>query len=60
MFTELGYEAVAEMGNILVSDTAVRQRIIQRQYDRLEELNSEKAVAGLRALLGRLGIMVGT
>ena len=56
MFTELGYEAVAEMGHILVSDTAVRQQVIQKQYARLEELDAAKSEAGLNAILGRLGI----
>lgn len=60
MFTELGYEAAAEMGHILVSDSAVRQQVIQRQYDRLAELSQDKAEAGLRAMLGRLGIQVGS
>ena len=59
LFTELGYEAVAEMGHILVSDTAVRHQVVQTQYNRLEELSSDKTQAGLMALLNRLGVVVG-
>ena len=59
MFTELGYEAAAEMGHILVSDTAVRQQIIQKQYARLEELDAAKSEAGLKAVLEQVGIVIG-
>ncbi len=59
MFGKLGYAAVAQMAHILVSDTAGRQQVIQKQYDRLKELDVTKAEAGLKAILGQLGITAG-
>ena len=57
LFTDLGYEAVAEMGHLLMTDTAVRHQVIQSQYARLKELSPKKAEAELQTMLQRLGVM---
>lgn len=59
LFNELGYEAVAEMAHILISDPMIRQQVIETQYQRVANFNKGQAVASLRAVLNRLGISTG-
>ena len=59
LFHELGYEAVAEMAHLLVSDAIIRQQVIQKQYERVASFNQKRAAASLHAVLHRLGIFVG-
>ncbi|MEZ4593427.1 MAG: glycosyltransferase [Chloroflexota bacterium] len=59
LFHELGYEAVAEMAHILISDPVIRQQVIETQYQRVAHFNPKQAAASLRAVLHRLGIPVG-
>ncbi|MBN1487933.1 MAG: glycosyltransferase [Anaerolineae bacterium] len=56
LFTELGYEAVAEMAHLLVEDQALRQRVIARQKARLDELSPQRAEAALKFALSHFGI----
>jgi glycosyltransferase involved in cell wall biosynthesis len=57
LFTELGYEEVAEMAHLLVDDEALRARIIARQRGRLDDFAPTRVQARLRAILGRLGLI---
>lgn len=59
LFHELGYEAVAEMAHILISDPVIRQQVIETQSQRVASFSQEQAAASLRAVLHRLGISVG-
>lgn len=54
MFQELGYEAVAEMAHLLLSDAVIRQQVIQKQQQRAADFNTTRAAARLRAVLTRL------
>ena len=57
LFSELGYNAVAEMAQLLVTDAALRARVIQHQRERLEELSPQRSELVLKAALGRLGLL---
>ncbi len=59
LFHDLGYEAVAEMAHLMVSDAAIRQQIIQKQYQRVTSFNAKRAAASLSAVLNRLGVTAG-
>jgi len=59
LFEDLGYEAVAEMAHLLISDPAIRQQVIEKQYQRVASFNQERAAASLRAVLHRLDIPLG-
>jgi glycosyltransferase involved in cell wall biosynthesis len=56
LFTRLGYEQVAEMIHMLITDAELRTRIIDRQRERLEGLAPSRVEATLRAHLSRLGV----
>jgi glycosyltransferase involved in cell wall biosynthesis len=60
LFTDLGYEQVAEMAHLLLTDDALRRQIIRKQKERLHELRPEQAEAALRRVLARLGLPNGT
>lgn len=57
MFTDLGYEHVAEAAHLLISDTLLRDRIIAGQRQRLVELGPDRAEAMLQIVLARLGLL---
>jgi len=57
LFSGLGYNAVAEMAHLLVSDAALRARVIQRQTERLQELGPQAAEAVLKTALDQLGLL---
>jgi len=56
LFTDLGYDQVAEMAHLLVDDAALRQRVIQKQKERLQVLGPDRAEAALMQALARLGL----
>lgn len=60
LFTSLGYEQVAEMAHLLVTDDALRRQVIRKQKERLRELGPEQTEAALRQALARLGLPSGT
>jgi glycosyltransferase involved in cell wall biosynthesis len=60
LFTRLGYEDVAEMAHLLVSDDGLRRQVIRTQNERLQELGPEQAEAALRDALTRVGLSPGT
>jgi len=55
LFTHLGYEQVAEMAHLLVSDEGLRARVIARQRERLADFAPAQVEARLREILSRLG-----
>ena len=56
LFTGLGYEQVAEMAHLMVTDELLRAQIIRRQKERLQALGPERAEAALRCALERVGV----
>jgi glycosyltransferase involved in cell wall biosynthesis len=54
LFTELGYEQVAEMAHLLVADEALRRQVIRKQAERLVALRPEQAEAALQGALAHL------
>ena len=56
LFADLGYEQVAEMAHLLVTDDALRDQVIFKQKERLHELRPEQTEAELRRALSRLGL----
>jgi glycosyltransferase involved in cell wall biosynthesis len=56
LFTDLGYEQVAEMAHLLVTDEDLRRQVIRRQKERFLELGPEQAEVRLREALARLGL----
>ena len=57
LFTQLGYREVAEMAHLLVTDQALRARIIARQSERLQDFAPARVELRLRDILGRLDIL---
>lgn len=53
LFTDLGYEQVAEMAHLLTSDEALRRQVIRKQRERLLDLGPDQAEAALRYALIR-------
>lgn len=60
LFTDLGYQQVAEMAHLLVTDNMLRSQVIHKQKERLQELGPDQAEAALLRALGRLGLPAGT
>lgn len=58
LFTELGYEEVAEMAHMIVTDVQLRERLMACQRERLSELGSDRAERVLWEALKRLGLPV--
>lgn len=56
LFSDLGYEPVAEMAHLLVSDAVVRARVIQHQKERLQDLGPQAAEVALKSALAQLGL----
>jgi len=56
LFTRLGYEEVAEMVHLLVTDVSLRTRIIDRQRARLQEYAPSRVEATLRTHLRNLDV----
>ena len=54
LFTRLGYEQVAEMAHLLVSDPDLRAQVIARQKERLADFAPARVEAKLREILVRL------
>jgi glycosyltransferase involved in cell wall biosynthesis len=59
LFSDLGYEQVAEMAHLLVTDDTLRSQVIRKQKERLLELGPDRAEAALRHALGQLGLPPG-
>jgi glycosyltransferase involved in cell wall biosynthesis len=56
LFTDLGYEQVAEMAHLLVTDETLRHQVICRQRERLAELGPARSEAALGRALAQLGL----
>lgn len=56
LFTDLGYDRVAEMAHLLTTDRGLRQRVIQKQKERLQALGPDRVEAALVQALNRLGM----
>jgi hypothetical protein len=56
LYTHLGYQEVAEMAHLMVTDEALRQQIIRKQKERWRELGPFQAEAALQQALARLGL----
>jgi glycosyltransferase involved in cell wall biosynthesis len=52
LIKEKNYEEIAEMINLLVEDTELRNRIIKKQNERLKEFDKEKVEKKLKEILG--------
>ncbi len=51
LFTHLGYEPVAEMAHLLVSDSEIRDRVIKKQKEQLQTFNSARVENKLRQFI---------
>lgn len=60
LFNHLGYEQVAEMAHLLVTDTALREQVIRKQRERLQAFSPERTERTLSRLLHRLGLPAGS
>lgn len=56
LFSELGYNPVAEIAHRLITDTTLRTRVIQHQRERLQELSPHQSEGVLKSALVRLGL----
>ncbi len=59
LFTRLGYEEVAEMAHLLVTDQALRARVVSRQRERLQEYAPACVEAKLREVLVQQQVLPG-
>jgi glycosyltransferase involved in cell wall biosynthesis len=57
LFGRLGYEQVAEMAHLLVTDQALRAQVIARQQERLKAFAPTRTEARLRQILVQLGVL---
>ncbi|MCL7453826.1 MAG: glycosyltransferase [Anaerolineae bacterium] len=57
LFTQLGYEEVAEMGHLLLTEEALRARVIAMQRERLADFAPQRVEAKLKGILQGLGIL---
>lgn len=53
LFTHLGYEPVAEMADLLVTDRKLRIRVIQKQKERLQAFNTMAVENTLQEVIGK-------
>ncbi len=56
LFTHLGYEAVAEMAHLLVSDSKIRTQVVQKQKERLLAFNSNKVENKLQQFIDKVTV----
>lgn len=56
LFNHLGYEQVAEMAHLLVSDQVLRAQVIRKQRERLQDFDPKRTERALSDLLHRLGL----
>lgn len=54
LFTHLGYEPVAEMAHLLVSDLEIRAQVIQKQKERLQAFNSNGVESKLQQFIDKV------
>ena len=54
LILDRNYAEIAELVQIIVEDRALRRRIIEKQFERLQNFSREKAEASLRAFLDQL------
>lgn len=59
LFNHLGFEQVAEMAHLLVTDVTLRNQVIRKQLERLQEFSPERTERTLSQLLRRLGLPAG-
>lgn len=57
LFSRLGYAEVAEMAHLLLTDQALRERVVAHQRERLEDFAPCRVEAQLRELLVNLEIL---
>jgi glycosyltransferase involved in cell wall biosynthesis len=57
LFNRLGYEEVAEMAHLLITDEALRAQIVHRQRERLQHFAPSRVEAQLKEILVRLRIL---
>jgi len=57
LFTQLGYEEVAEMAHLLLTDEGLRTRVITRQRARFADFAPPRVEAKLQAVLRSLGVL---
>lgn len=57
LFTRLGYEEVAEMAHLLITDQALRTQVITRQHERLQHFAPSRIEAQLQRILVRLDVL---
>jgi glycosyltransferase involved in cell wall biosynthesis len=57
LFNQYRYAEIAESAHLLVTDANLRQRVIQRQRQRLADFSSERVEAKLRKILEQIGIL---
>jgi glycosyltransferase involved in cell wall biosynthesis len=57
LFNRLGYEEVAEMAHLLITDKALRAQVVSRQRERLQHLSPSRVETKLRKLLVHLGVL---
>lgn len=56
LFTRLGYEEVAEMAHLMLTDSTLRQRIIRKQKERLTAFGPQQVETSLQDALARLDL----
>jgi len=57
LFTRLGHGEVAEMAHLLLTDQALREQVVTRQRERLEDMAPSRVEVRLRHILARLGVL---
>ncbi len=57
IFNQKNYEALAELVDVLIKDSALRTRLIQKQKERVQQFLEPQVKQQLRAFLDRLGLL---
>ncbi len=57
LFNRLGYEQVAEMAHLLISDPDLRAQVVARQRERLQDFAPARVENRLRGVLAELGLL---